>query len=218
MNKKDLTGMTFGKLVVVSKAENIGKNTAWLCRCDCGVERPMLTYNLLAKKSQSCGCVRGIKIGNFSRTHGGSGTRLHRIFKGMKQRCENQSVPAYQYYGAKGISVCEKWRDNFETFKEWSMNNGYGDCLTIDRIDPTLGYSPENCRWTTKQNQANNKLNSMFVIIDGDKLTVAEWADRHKSNKPVLYSKFYRLLEQLGIENKTLVSFEIKTKRKESIP
>ncbi len=213
MKKLDLVGERFGKLLVVGMAENIGKNTSWLCRCDCGVEKPVLTYNLQAGKSLSCGCVRGVKIGDFARTHSGSGTKIYAIYKGMKQRCNNDKNPAYKWYGGKGVCICTQWLESFEAFREWAISNGFKDGLSIDRINPDGGYNPGNCRWITMKKQANNKLNSMFIVIDDEKFTIAEWAERSKSNKPSLYDKFYRLLEQLGVENKDVLSFEIKTKK-----
>ena len=214
MRKQDLIGRKFGKLLVLESSDNLGKNIAWLCRCDCGVKKSVLAYNLLAGKSRSCGCVRGKKLGEFSTTHNGSKTKLYAIYKGMKQRCNNDKNPAYKYYGGKGVCIYGRWMENFDAFRKWSLDNGYEEGLSIDRIDPDGGYNPKNCRWVTMKKQSNNKLNSMFIVIDGEKFTIAEWAERSQSNKPSLYDKFYRLLEQLGVENKDVLSFEIKTKEK----
>lgn len=131
----------------------------------------------------------------------------------MKQRCYNRNNPAYQYYGGKGIQICAPWLNDFMAFKEWSLNDGYNENLSIDRIDPSAGYSPDNCRWVTMRQQQNNKLNSMFVVIGEEKHTIAEWADLTGTNKQTLYDKFYRLMDQLGVENKDVVSFEIKLLR-----
>lgn len=214
MKAKTLKGRKFGKLLVLSKHDNIGKNTAWFCECECGVRKPVLTHNLLSGKSKSCGCVRGKKLGNFSRIHGGSGTKIYSIYKGMKQRCNNNKNPAYKYYGGKGVIICSEWLENFVFFRKWAFDNGYKEGLSIDRIDPNGGYNPENCRWITLHQQQNNKLNSMFVIVDNKKYTIAEWADIRKTNKQTLYDRFYRLLDQLGVDNKNALSFEIKTRER----
>lgn len=206
----DLAGKTFGKLTVLEKSVKSGKNTSWLCRCVCGVEKSILAYNLTSGKSRSCGCVRGAKLGGLVRTHSGSGTRLYSIYKGMKQRCGNPKNPAYKYYGGKGICLCDEWVEGFDAFREWAISNGYSEGLSIDRIDPNGWYSPENCRWVTMHQQQNNKINSMFIVVGKDKLTIAEWADRTKTNKQTLYDKIYRLVAQLGLENKEIKSFEIK--------
>lgn len=92
------------------------------------------------------------------KTHGQTKTRLYRIWSGMKGRCNNKKNPAYRYYGAKGIKVCDEWQNDFLAFKEWADLNGYNDKLTIDRIDSDGDYCPSNCRWLTAQeNSARTK-------------------------------------------------------------
>lgn len=85
--------------------------------------------------------------------HGLSGTRIYNIFRNMKQRCYNPNDPKYSSYGGRGITIYQSWLDDFRKFYEWSMANGYSDELTIDRIDGTKGYSPDNCRWVTWEEQ-----------------------------------------------------------------
>ena len=76
--------------------------------------------------------------------------RIYRIYHHMRWRCENKNCEAYKNYGRKGISVCEEWKSDFMSFFNWAINNGYDNDLTIDRIDVTKGYTPDNCRWITK--------------------------------------------------------------------
>ena len=212
MKKVDLVGMRFGKLLVLSKGENKGKNTTWKCVCDCGTVRDYLTYNLTSNKSNSCGCQRIESLNKAFTTHGGSGTRLYSIFKGMSQRCYNKGNPAYVYYGNKGVEICKEWKNDFSVFREWSEKNGYTDETSIDRIDPNGNYEPDNCRWVSMQKQQNNKLNSAFITINGEKLTIAEWAEKNGTNKQTLYSKFYRLFKQLGLSNNEITEISIKHK------
>lgn len=212
MKRFDLVGKRFGKLLVLSKGENKGKNTTWKCVCDCGTIRDYLTYNLTSGKSSSCGCKRIETLSKIFTTHGGAGTRLYSIFKGIIQRCHNKKSPAYVYYGNKGVDICKEWENNFSTFKEWAEKNGYTDEKSIDRIDPNGNYEPNNCRWVSMQKQQNNKLNSAFITINEEKLTIAEWAEINKTNKQTLYSKFYRLFEQLGLDKKEIIEITIKTK------
>lgn len=83
--------------------------------------------------------------------------RIYRIWCTMKSRCSNINHPDYQYYGGRGITVCEEWRLNFMSFKEWSLENGYYDSLTIDRVNNNGNYEPLNCRWATMKEQSINK-------------------------------------------------------------
>ena len=88
--------------------------------------------------------------------HGGSGTKIHRAWKNMKQRCYNKNNSHYEWYGGKGVAVCELWKNNFKAFQEWSLKNGYSEELSIDRINNNGDYEPSNCRWTTNEVQARN--------------------------------------------------------------
>jgi len=211
MKSKDLTGMKFGLLTIISRAEKTSKNPSWECECECGNTKTILSYNLISGKSKSCGCVRGNKLRLFSKTHGESKTRIYGIYKGMKQRCYNKNTPAYRYYGGKGIEICFDWLNDFLKFKNWSIDNGYLHGKSIDRINPNGNYCPENCRWVDVEKQQNNKLNSFFLSIDGEKKTIAEWADSNNINKQTLYSKFYRLFDSLNLMDKEL-ELIIKTK------
>lgn len=207
----DLTGKVYGMLTVISKSENIGRNTAWNCVCKCGKETKSLAYNLIGGKSKSCGCIRGNKLGKLAQTHGESRTRLYKLYKGIRQRCLNVNSPAYKYYGGKGIVLCDEWLNDFLKFKEWCICNQYTDEKTIDRIDPNGNYEPSNCRWVSFEKQQNNKLNSFFLTIDNNTKTIAEWAKHNGINKQTLYSKFYRLFKELNLIDSNL-ELIIKTK------
>ena len=93
----------------------------------------------------------------------------------MKERCYNPNRNSYCWYGAKGICVCDEW-DDFENFYDWSMNNGYSDELTIDRIDSNGNYCPENCRWSTDREQANNRSTNRIIEYNGESHTLEEWS------------------------------------------
>ena len=103
-----------------------------------------------------------------------SHTRLHNIWLSMRQRCEKPNSSGYHKYGAKGIKVCEEW-SSFEKFRDWAMNHGYTDELTIDRKDPHGNYCPENCRWATQIEQQNNRTNNVCITHNGVTKTINEW-------------------------------------------
>lgn len=108
--------------------------------------------------------------------HGHTGNRIYNIYRGMRTRCYNKKDYHYNWYGARGIKICEDWDNDFLSFYEWSINNGYQDNLTIDRIDNNKDYSPDNCRWITTQKQCNNRRNNHLVTINGETHTIMEWS------------------------------------------
>lgn len=108
--------------------------------------------------------------------HGMWNTRIYHIWRGMKQRCEDKNAPAYRNYGAKGITVCREWHD-FINFYEWARSNGYQDDLTIDRINNSKGYSPENCRWADLKTQGRNQTTNRIIEYNGETHCLTEWAE-----------------------------------------
>jgi len=108
--------------------------------------------------------------------HGMTNTRLHHIWKSIKQRCYNPNNNRYSNYGGRGITVCDEWRNSFNAFYEWAMANGYADDLTIDRKDTNGNYEPSNCCWATQKEQQNNRRNNCLITHNGETHTLAEWA------------------------------------------
>jgi hypothetical protein len=94
----------------------------------------------------------------------------------MKQRCGNPNNTAFKNYGARGITVCPEWAEDFGKFYDWAMSHGYQDDLTIDRIENDVGYSPDNCRWVTQACNLTNTRRNVTVEVNGETHTVAEWS------------------------------------------
>jgi hypothetical protein len=107
--------------------------------------------------------------------HGYSRSRIYRCYQGMKQRCTNPESPKYALYGGRGIAACPEWND-FGPFLQWSLANGYADHLTLDRKNGNDNYSPDNCRWATSTQQANNRRDNRSCEAFGEWKTVGDWS------------------------------------------
>ena len=124
--------------------------------------------------------------------HGLRKTRLYNIWANIKTRCYNEHDPHFERWGNRGITICEEWKNNFQSFYNWSMNNGYSDELCIDRIDNDGNYEPSNCRWVTVKEQNQNKRNVILITYDGQTLSCAEWSRLLGLGKDTVRQRYHK--------------------------
>lgn len=168
--KIDLTGMRFGRLVVIREAGRKNGHVAWLCRCDCGKEVVVSGDSLRNGRTQSCGCLQLER----STTHGCTHEPWYPTYKGMMIRCghwEGGDEYNLRLYRDGGITVCELWRKSPQAFGDWLLAHGWYKGLEIDRIDNTQGYSPDNCRVVSPRENTNNRRNTSR-LNDGTSLAM----------------------------------------------
>lgn len=195
--RKDLTGQTFGKLYVIKRVTNRKKKCGqqqvmYLCKCECGNET-IVSYDNLKRQTRSCGCLQKEATSNLNKTHGLTKTRLYRMWCNMRNRCSNTNMKAYKDYGGRGIKVCEEWKNNFINFYNWAINNGYKENLTIDRIDNDGDYEPSNCRFSTIEQQAHNKRNSIMLSYKEETKHISVWAKEYNITRATLWKRLFIL-------------------------
>ena len=187
---KDFTGKKYGRLTVVSRTDRkSGHNWIYLCKCDCGNFKEVSTSNLTGGSVKSCGCLSYENRKKSRPKHGMARDRLYHLYYGIRYRCYNTNSAEYNRYGGRGIKMCEEWKNSFESFKSWSLDNGYNKDLTIDRIDNNGNYEPSNCRWVDRFVQQNNTRRNKFYEYNGELLTLSQLAQKYNFNVQTLFHR-----------------------------
>lgn len=201
---------------VIKQIENKSKHDAhkkFLVRCSCGKEYVMNSQQI--KRTTRCiECARknNLKLGPTTRRKVFTiyKTKLYHVWIGMKNRCYNDNCSAYKNYGGRGIKVCEEWIKNPFRFYEWAIKNGYNNGLSIDRINNDGNYCPENCRWATRKEQANNIRKNHIIVYNDKTKTMSEWADF----LGITYSQIKYRIKKYGICEKTFFAGRYNTNGK----
>lgn len=179
----DVSGQRFGRLTAVVRTGTYKFGGAmWFCRCDCGGCIEAATTNLRSGNTQSCGCKGREQVSTLAertlKKHGharaGSRSAEYKTWKAIRSRCHDPKTPHFAMYGARGIRVCEEWRESFKQFLA-DMGHRPPGRFSLDRIDNSKGYEPGNCRWATYRTQQNNRSNNRIIEFDGRSMTLAEW-------------------------------------------
>ncbi len=197
---KNLVGEKFGRLTVIRRQGSrlVGTNgkfrAAWLCRCICGREITSVTITLTTGHTKSCGCIRKEHPNAMRHGHAKNGQRskAFQTWIGIKSRCLNPKEIAYKHYGARGITVCDRWLESFDNFLA-DMGEPTVVSLQLDRIDNNAGYSKDNCRWTTSVINGRNR--SITLRVEGQ--TLGEIVDKYGVD-------YHRLYHQLITRNNSL--------------
>lgn len=188
---RDLTGQRFGRILVIERShKNHVEAWMWLCLCDCGKE--MLRSSAELRRKTTCGCDRSKAIAGLGRiNHGATGTKEHNIWMSLTYRCASERYDVTGRYFLRGIRVCDRWINNFPAFLE-DMGPIPDGKDSIDRIDNDGNYEPGNCRWANKEEQANNRSTNVIIEMDGERLSMTQWAKRYGLTRYYVWARLKR--------------------------
>lgn len=200
---KNLIGCVFGRYTVVeldTVRDKFGR-LKWICHCICGEVRSVRPDQLISGESKSCGCL-GAEL---RKTHGMSNSAEYLAWRNAKSRCTNPKDGNYHQYGGRGIEMCDRWLNSFANFYD-DMGPKPSPEHSLDREEVDGDYDPDNCRWATKEEQDNNKQDSVHYELEGQKLTVPQLARMFNINKHTLKDRLEK-----GMAVKDAISQDVAT-------
>ena len=169
--------LTANKIIkILGKRKPNQYSTMIECVCECGNLTQLFPYQFEKGSILSCGCLKHKTP--YNATHKMSKENLYHIWETMRLRCASPKNSKYYAYGKRGIKVCDEWFNDFLSFKEWSLKNGYAPNLSIDRIDNNGNYEPTNCRWVSRKTQQRNRRNCVYITYDGKTQCLIEWCEQ----------------------------------------
>lgn len=195
---KKWIGQKFDRLTVIAYEvvpRKMYSETRWIVRCECGTLKSVSPSRVLSGNTKSCGCLKRENTIEYNKRakvkHSGRKDRLYTIWHNMKQRCYGTTYKDYPQWGGRGICVCDEWKDDYASFRDWALSHGYEHGLSLDRIDVDGNYEPLNCRWSDWSTQARNKTNSLNFEINGEKKNLVELADEYGIKYGTLYQRVH---------------------------
>lgn len=192
---QNIIGEKFGRLTVLEDAgftTTGARKKLFKCICDCGKIVIVKRNSLISGHTKSCGCleIETKKTNNLK--HGLRHHPLYTTWLNIKDRCNNPNNTHYKNYGKRGIKMCKNWSDDFKSFYDWAINNGYKEGLSIERLDVNKSYSPNNCSWIPFNEQERNKTTTKLFIYNNKEYTIPELAKLFNKHEQTLYSYYYR--------------------------
>ena len=181
-----LVGKKFSRLLVLSESERPRSSRSaryWVCRCDCGVVKDVRGPELKNGNTKSCGCLNV----ETHTTHGKEGTKIYNVWGGMKYRAQTETAKAFSNYGGRGITVCDRWQ-SFENF--YADMGEPPEGMQLERVDNDKGYSPENCKWAGRKDQAFNRRTTVRVTFKGKTMSLTDWAEETGVSRTTLGRRY----------------------------
>lgn len=198
VKKTPVVGQRFSKLTITGEAPFICSNTMVFAKCDCGVEKTYPHFRLVSGKSKSCGCVRDKKLAESRSTHNLSKHPLYRVWNKIKARCYNEKSDKYQWYGGLGVIMCDEWKNDFKSFYDWAIENGWKRGLEIDKDIipkklnlPSIIYSPEMCSIATRKENMRSRKNTVMATFNGETKSLIDWCEIFKKKYSTVRGRVY---------------------------